>query len=262
MQSIIINPQFYLFMKRIFMILSILLLIPLILAGCRNPVIQSQWVEEPITIDGKNTDWDSISLHKVDTWNASMGFCNDAGFLYILIHLEDPMLAMRVRTGGIVLVFRHQDENEPVLEFRFTGTDTIGPGSKPGDSFWEILNSDQKRRFMTRKGMIENMITLIKDGQSERVPSDGSKGLSATRIRRQGFYGYEFKIPILAEQTGIYTLGVSSGASFNFGIRLGANMPESEMVEGRSREGTLVEEQEFWFQIFLADNNLAYISHI
>ena len=134
-------------MNRNLWILSMMILIILTHDGCRSPEFQSQWVDQLITIDGIDTDWNDVPLHQIESWSSSLKICNDDTYFYMLLKFEDPFLAMTLRSGGISLQFARQKETDLYFELSYTGSDTIGSALQPRDSFWQLLNSDQKKRF-------------------------------------------------------------------------------------------------------------------
>ena len=122
---------------------------------------------------------------------------------------------------------------------------------------------------MRQKAKIENMITIVKDGRSFKIPPDGTQGFSAVRIGQQGS-GYELKIPIQGDDKPD---GLSLGldASCYIGIRYADHKPgmmsqmddvpeERGMMQGPSvHEGRRpwvkeksIEDREIWFQVILA----------
>jgi hypothetical protein len=251
-----------------------MILIILIYNGCRSPEFQSHWTEQLIMIDGADNDWNDVPLHQIEAWNSSLRICNDDSYFYMLLNFEDPFLAMTVGSGGISLQFARHKEEDLYFELRYTGSDTLGSAPQPRDSFWELLNSDQKRRFLTQQAKNKNMITVIKNSRSEKMHSDGTKDLAAARIQRRGFKGYELKIPIQGE----YAVGAVLGGSFHVGIRLGAQKQPGEVWGmmrpggmrgdrgmmggsagdrfGNSMPGELsTPDREVWFKVTLANQN-------
>jgi hypothetical protein len=251
-----------------------ILLIPVLLLECRSPVFESRWAAVPMMIDGQNTDWEVFPLYKLESLNVSLGLCNDAEYLYLLLHFEDPMFAMRVRSAGIALEFARQNKRETIFELRYMGSDTSGAISGLRDSFWQSLNPDQRARFINHQAKMNSMITVLKNGSSVQVSADSSHELSAARIEHQGFFGYELKLPIQGDDKP-YSLDLGLGESCFIGIRFTsqkadqkpgmmdqtADMPgergimQGPSVHGRSGQWAnekSIENRDIWFRVILA----------
>lgn len=208
-------------MNRRFWLLSILSLMLVLLVSCRNSAFESWWAEQAISIDGEDTDWDAVPVHRLESWNASVRACNDSGYFYMLLSFEDPVLAMEAGKGGIVLHFARQGGEETIFKLQYAGADTLGSALEPRDSFWDCLSSSQKMRFLKREVLRKNMIAVTTAGNSIRIPSNGTQGISVARAYRQGLCGYEWKIPIQKGEQKPYALGVDLGQSIEIEIHLG-----------------------------------------
>jgi hypothetical protein len=208
-------------MNRRSRILSIVLLAQIILLSCEQLSLESHWTNQPIVIDGKDAEWQSIPLHRFESWDISLGVCNDGGYLYMLFYFENPMLMMAAGTRGIVLEFINSNSREEMFKLQYTGIDTLGSASEPEDSFWLCLNPDQRKQFMNQQAVMKNRITVTVNRNSVRIPPDGTQGVSAARVYHRTFCGYEWCIPIQKNENRPYALGVDLGDSVNVRIRLG-----------------------------------------
>jgi hypothetical protein len=189
--------------------------------ACRRPALESRWARQTIVIDGDIADWKEVELQRFEKWNASFGVCNTAEDLYFSMVFLDPRLAMMAGTRGLVLEFRDPDSKKPILDLAFTGIDTFGSSLEPRDSFWESLTQDQKQRFIERQISQANRIAITRNGQTVRIPSDGSSGAAAARIDTKGFQGFEWRIPIGENGKNAFSLDRGPGKSVLVGVHLG-----------------------------------------
>ena len=183
-------------MSRQFRFLWLTGFIQLLLFSCSPLVLHSNRAEQTIYIDGKDSDWQSVPLHRFESRDAAIGLCNDSEFLYILLLFNDPMLLMQARSRGVMLEFNSPDHPGSMLTLHYTGIDSLHPSFEPEDSFWFCLNGEQKKQMIRRRNRLKDRIAVTRDGKTDFVPPDGSQGPSAARIGNPAFTGYEWKIPI------------------------------------------------------------------
>ena len=257
-------------------ILIVTLFYSIFIYGCRSPEFESQWSGQPIVIDGNNSDWQGIPLHQLESVNVSLGLSNTEDDLYLYLHLKDPSLVMRTARGGVNFKLSDQEDGDPLLEFHYTGYDSLQPFSKPPDSFWDSLLPEEQKKYIREQKIIQNQIRVLINGQSVLIAPDGSRGIAAARIDKdKHLIGYELSVPIQKDNHNIYALGIKPGQSFYLGLSLGKNrsdmdvdmtMPSAEMPagggmmddfngrEGRGPVGTESPEEvnELWLQIKLA----------
>lgn len=263
--------------KRILWLLSIIALAQTLLIDCRSPEFKSQWIDKAINIDGQENDWKTIPLYRLESWSSALGLCNDSEYFYIFLKIENPLLAMNLYTNGITLKFALQSEGQSIFAMCYVGSDTLDPLEEPGDSFWQCLNSEQKKRFMTNQVLEKNKITVLKHGHTMKIPSDGTQGIAAARVFNPRFLGYEFKIPKQPGKNTTNFLDVDFGNSFFVGMSFKEHESEVESAIRRPTYGMMGEngmigrqpmdnsrefrsdrfsipDQEVWFKITLADH--------
>ena len=211
-----------------------------LLVACRRPALESLPARQPIVIDGDDADWKAVPSQRFEKWNVAFGICNTAEDLHFSMVFLDPRLAMMAGTRGLMLEFRNPDSEESIFDLHYTGIDTFGSALEPGDSFWESLTPDQKKRFQERRVSDMNTITITRQGQSIRIPPDGSFGIAAARLDTKGFHGFEWRIPIRQDGNDTYSLGLDPGRTVLVGIRLGDQKREDTpgmTVPGGSKMG-------------------------
>lgn len=218
--------------------LIIVSMFTLTIIGCNRLEFESQWSEDPISVDGKDMDWETETLHQLESMPVSLGLRNDEEFLYILLLVDNAMMAENLRAAGISLWFTRENEKHPNLGFHYTGSDTVWSDPDPDDSFWEYLTTDQKTRFRRRRSELKNMIRVVHGDKSLQISLEGSKGVAAAPVLQQGFLGYEFMIPIQIGENRPYAIESQPGATIEIEIILGG-IEREEMPQGYSEGGEM-----------------------
>ena len=213
---------------------TIVFMMSILTIGCNRLEFGSQWSEYPISVDGDDTDWETQTLHQLESMPVSLGLRNDEEFLYLLFLVDNPMMAQNLRAAGISLWFTRENEKLPNLKLHYAGSDTLWPDPDPHDSFWESLTADQKTRFRRRRREMENMIRVVYEDESLQIPSGGSKGIAAATVSGQGLLGYEFMIPIQRDENRPYAIESKPGATIEIDIMLG-DIEGEGMSPGRSQ---------------------------
>lgn len=215
---------------RIFLMMITILMIIMVLNGCRNFEFESYWSEQSIAIDGRSTDWEAVPLHRLEALQASMGLSNDAEAIYLLINIANPMMAQRVLSRGISLSFAEVNVKKPYLTLQYTGSDTALAAASPTDSFWEILTPDQKKRFLKQQIKEKNRIRIVQNGKTILIPPDCTQGPAAAVILQGGSLGYEFKIPVQSKVNGSYAVKSQPGEHIEIAIELGPPAGEEHQM--------------------------------
>lgn len=249
-------------------------MITLMIIGCNRLVFESQWSEGPISVDGNDIDWETKTLHQLESMPVSLGLRNDEEFLYILLLVDNPMMSENLRASGISLWFTRENEKHPNLGLHYTGNDTRRPDPDPDDSFWEYLTTDQKTRFRRRRLVLKNMIRIFQGEKAFQISPDGAKGPAAATVSRQRTFGYEFKIPIQTVENRPYAIESQLGESIGIGIMVGGieleGMPQGSSEGGSMGGGRMggrgggmgmmsgrrsLFEREVWFDVILANKS-------
>ncbi len=218
------------FIRKNSILLSVLLL-SVVINGCRNLEFESHWSEQSLSIDGRSTDWEAVPLHRLEALQASMGLSNDDEDVYLLVTMANPMMAQRVLSRGISLSFAEVNVKKPYLTLQYTGSDTALAAASPTDSFWEILTPDQKKRFLKQQIKEKNRIRIVQNGKTILIPPDGTQGPAAAVILQGGSLGYEFKIPVQSKVNGSYAVKSQPGEHIEIGIELGPPVGEERQMK-------------------------------
>jgi hypothetical protein len=94
------------------------------------------------------------------------------------------------------------------------------------DSFWGYLSEVQQKNFYRQQRVLQNMITVIQNGQTLRVSPDGDQGLAASRTLDQGHICYEFKIPLTIDEEFKYSIHADAGEQVGITFGLKEQIPD------------------------------------
>lgn len=186
------------------------------IGGCGNKQIQSNWKQSAIVVDGQVSDWSGYSseYYEKDDIHILLAIINDDSSLNMMIRFNDQYLARMFERRGIVLWFDGNCKKDKYYGVYYINPDaknmippSFGMGGKrlPG-----VLERNQP---LTPQGSFSliNQDTL-------RIPSIGISGLQAKAGLARGAYCYEFEIPLQQNEDSPLALFVSQQKKINVGV--------------------------------------------
>ena len=199
--------------------------------------IQSVWAKNPITIDGRTTEWVSVAGKFLSEQNASIAVSNDQEFVYFTFRTTDIKWVRAITMTGIT--FYIDDDGGKSKDFYVKYFD--GPslddmrsldgrdGDVPGRMGGFARGGERSEEEASSR-----LLLYIKDQIEEsEIPLDGSRGPAAAFDTCQGFYTYELCIPLVDEDTSQYTLGIDPDKKIGIGCVFG----EISGAKGEERSG-------------------------
>jgi hypothetical protein len=189
--------------------------------------IQSVWTDEKIQIDGKSIDWKNVSGLFLSKQSASVAVCNDSQYVYILFRANDAGCAKLISATGLTLYFDVKGGKRKDYYLKFKGGPRFEPSanmrSGVRSGFDENIDSQDRRRL---QDSLPTLSCYIKDKIEERrIAIDGSEGPAAAFDSSQGFYVYEFGVPLAKDSAFFY------GISANFEKKLGIGLMWGDMED-------------------------------
>ncbi len=166
--------------------------------------------ERDIIVDGLSADWEGLALTFLEKQNASFGTALDSQYLYFLFRTNDQKYARLIKRGGLKIIIEPKNKDAYRLAFDFRG----GPAMEKrpegrGDNFGGEMPADLKQRFNEKpdSGSVFSCAVTEK-GEPLFIPVDGGMGPMAAYTLENGFYSYEFAVPLKPSRAGFIGLGV------------------------------------------------------
>ncbi|MBU1319656.1 MAG: hypothetical protein KKH67_10755 [candidate division Zixibacteria bacterium] len=202
-------------------------LIPAALIGCKSNYIAGQWASDPMSVDGQIGDWDGIPITYFEDKGAVLGMANDSSNLFIYLRFRDPMWARSIKMTGLTIWLDAKGKKSKDLSIRYVGgitkeemTEAMEPNS---DAMTRMMDEEQRKK-MDEKLSQPDQFTLV-DESRWYLPKDldfeGLNGPAVAYASEQGFYNYEFMIPLHECTDGFYGLGVHPGHVLGIGAEWG-----------------------------------------
>ena len=143
-----------------------LIIISFSLMGCNDIKINSKWKTQEITIDGKNTEWQSG--HYIKDANVVVNVYNDEEYLYLALLSSDRQMPMKVMGGGLTVWFDPDGEGGKKLGIHYP----LGMGNMemPSSNMNPSDNDDRNNRKLKDMdiSLFNEYEVLGKDGNVKR----------------------------------------------------------------------------------------------
>jgi len=193
-------------------------------AACKTQDITSAWADTPIDVDGKIDDWIDVPGIFFADQNAAVVVCNDEKSLYVLFKTTDYRWVRTIKMTGLTLYLNSENKKKKDFFIRLKGGPTQDQLNAMGDN--RTSSSPSRRSYPTRdfEAHAEPSLTCyIKDRIVEKpIPLDGSEGPSAAFDTSQGFFAYEFSIPLTEGSVRYYGIGAAPDRQIAIGAEWGA----------------------------------------
>jgi len=226
--------------------LFLILLVLISQVGCgSSDLIVSKSVDNEITIDGNQEDWNG-SLKYFEDEKLAVGFQNDSIYLYLCITTSDRSNAMKILSLGLTVWFE-PDSGEKVIGLRY-------PQKLERVNFRNIaamnINKEDKYDFETIVATMlqyQNEYSIVNEDDYSlyAFPIGNKNGFEIKAGTSMGQFVYEVKIPIANNGESIVLVNVLPGEKLSVGFETGEfdigemrkNMSLSGMTSGGMRGG-------------------------
>ena len=195
--------------------------------------VTTSWVDHEFSIDGNMKEWFEIESNYLSEQEASVSLCNDENFLYILFKTREAKWARAIKLTGLNLYINKDGKNKKDFFIRFKG----GPNNAQlramaggmnergsGESRMSRMPVDMKKKYdQAMNDNTQTLICSINDYVNKVVPLDGSEGPAAAFDTSNGFFVYEFKIPLNIGngKDRYYGIGIEAGHKIAIGAEWG-----------------------------------------
>jgi hypothetical protein len=214
----------------------------ILMGGCKNTEVHSQWSAEPVKVDGEMTEWPSGSTVYFEDSGVQLGLRNDSQNLYILFRFSNQAWARAIRRGGLTLWLDNSGKKKKDFGIRYAGGPSpseMQEGQMPNrGGFLDSLTPEQQQRFIDMQTAAAHQIIVInkKSDQEITISADGSSGPVVSFGSPQGTYTYEFSIPLQKSDLSHYGIGAQPGQAISLGLEWGG-MSESNRERMREESG-------------------------
>ena len=193
--------------------------------------VTTSWVDHEFSIDGNMKEWFDVESKYLSDQEASVSICNDEKFLYILFKTREAKWARTIKMTGLNLYINKDGKNKKDFFIRFKG----GPNSDQLKAMAGGMNERESRAFresrmpaemrkkyeQTMNDNTQTLICSINDNVNKVVPLDGAEGPAAAFDTSNGFFVYEFKIPLDKGKDRYYGIGIEPGHKIAIGAEWG-----------------------------------------
>lgn len=169
----------------------------ILLTGCSDQQIQSNWARRSPTIDGNLEEWSSASMVVFEDLQVSVGVGNDTSFLYLAGRIADAALQRMVGQSGIVIWLDPDGGRRKGLEIHFPAARVENANLNRG-LFWESLTEDQKARARDKVEEMAGGVLVInrKSIESRVFLPRNVEGFSVAIAQAEGLLSFEARIPL------------------------------------------------------------------
>lgn len=233
------------------LILLSFLALPAIALG-KGIDISSPWAMQAPILDGQTNDWPDQSSMFIKEKDVLVRVCNDSQNVYVMLGFRNAQWAGIIKRSGLTLKLDPQGKNKDAFTLKFVdgpsleqiralrGEDSTnneqGMGQMPPDMGDRPEMGDHRggRDMKMEKAFICSKKGYLID---KPIPTDGSQGPAAGFGLENGFFAYEFKIPLGESSARYYALGTKPGQKISIGLVWG-EMAKGKMGGGRHSMGS------------------------
>ncbi len=190
--------------------------------------VTASWVDHEFSIDGNMKEWFEVESKYLSDQEASVSLCNDGEFLYILFKTREAKWARTIKMTGLNLYINKNGKTKKDFFIRFKGgpnsaqLKAMAGGMNERESRMSRMPADMRKKY--EEAMNDNTQTLIcsiNDNVNKVVPLDGTEGPAAAFDTSNGFFVYEFKIPLKQGKDRYYGIGIEPGHKIAIGAEWG-----------------------------------------
>jgi hypothetical protein len=187
-----------------------------------------------MTVDGYLDDWKGISVRLLDEQGTSIALCNHESNLFIMFRFRDPALARAIRTSGLRLWLNEGASKESKTGLLVIDGPSLSDLMALDDRFGsEEISPEQQERMAQMAERFQSQFRFVdKDNMIDaEIAPDGSNGPSYAWQETDGFFVFEFGLPLKESSPRDYGYQLQPGSSLTIGAEWGGRR------ERRPRDG-------------------------
>lgn len=197
----------------------------IVLTGCSDHRIESNWARRSPAIDGNLGEWSSASMLVFEDLQVSVGVGNDTSFLYLACRVADAALQHMVSQSGVVIWLDPEGGHQKILEIHFPASRVESMNLNRG-FFWDSLTEDQKSKARHKAEETSRGVLVINRRSIEsRVFLPGNvEGLSVAIAEAEGLLSFEARMPLQIGRLFPNFSSIQPGRTVGIGVGLGGSM--------------------------------------
>ncbi|MBN1212687.1 MAG: hypothetical protein JXA92_08930 [candidate division Zixibacteria bacterium] len=214
-------------------VLSINLLSIFLFVGCNSGEdVPCRWNAVGVTVDGRFDDWNNMPTTFFKDQNVSLGLANDSVNLYIIFRFTDQQWARIIRMSGISVWVDSEGKKSKDFGIKFNGGPKLDSAQMAQMN--NMPNMPESRTMPDRQRETPENQLMVYDKErlvEKIIPVDGREGPQVACEMVQGFYTYEFKIPLQKSVLNYYGVDTQAGEKIGIGFEWG-DRPEMKSRPG------------------------------
>ena len=181
----------------------------------KKKIIDSNWTDSPLKIDGFDKDWADSAFNFEKKFQVDYAFKNDAEYLYVLFKFKDLKYLSSIQTTGMTMWFNTEGKDKKHYGLKFTRKEVSV------DEYIALLEQKQGKISEEEKNeLYSNASYFISDikiiNKKSKSPSQGSENAD----RKPAKYNvkvqdneviYEFTIPLDRKTDLVPGIGTEPG---------------------------------------------------
>lgn len=214
-----------------------LLFTTLLLQGCKEIEMTSQWKQENIEIDGRDMEW-SGSFKVIEGQKAVISARHDSTHLYLVFKTMDNQVMQKIISSGLTVWIDPSGDEKKSFGIHYPiGMMDWNKSQMYDPADWVTPEEREKKLQAKSRIMLGEMEIITSDGRSQHsVSIYNPYGIEIALNDTSGALIYEMKIPINSPESSIYSYSLTGGTKLSIGIETG-EMDKKDMMAQRSGGG-------------------------
>ena len=190
-------------------------------------VLQSQWQDSVIVIDGSPHDWGEHPMAYFKSAGASLGVMNDAHNIYFLLNFKDQPTT-RFLQNHITLWFDKTNKNKKFFGIIYHGArpsrESIGVSNQ--EQWSNMAQGNENHPPMMPEVMMDRIDVINNKDTLTLFGNDNSYHIQVAPQYENGFYCHELRIPLQLIDSLSCATSKMLGEKISVGLELGMNQNE------------------------------------
>ncbi|MCI0707444.1 MAG: hypothetical protein L0Y80_08185 [Ignavibacteriae bacterium] len=205
---------------RIFVSLTLCLIVSLVIAGCSGIQLTSNLRQSPIQIDGKVGDWDRLPSYSARE-GIRLSITNDREYFYILFATHQREVARQVVMRGFTLWFDPNGGSKKTIGLNYP-LGVMEPGMRERMGDMDPSERTDIREDLMNRSLQEFEFLGPNENDRVRVSKNEGKGVEVHVSDESNLFVYEAKIPLIFSMQHPYAIETSTGSTIGLTIEVGS----------------------------------------